>query len=190
MNEGPYKPLIHATLHNNHRFVKLLLEAGADVNAMDREGRMTLLSLTLVTHSSTTGKCAHYLLKAGADVNKTANGSNVVMSYLNRNFNTDERFLKLLHAAGEVVDWKELGKNARIHAHTVPLWLKDVERRSGQQQQPCLKDQCRVSIRAHLLSIDLFSNLFVRVPKLGLPTLLTRYLLYHMALDTCEDDSH
>ena len=46
-----------------------------------------------------------------------------------------------------------------------------------------LKNLCRVAIRKHLLSVDLHTNLFARVPLLGLPATLARYLLYDIALD-------
>ena len=42
----------------------------------------------------------------------------------------------------------------------------------------CLKEKCRNVIRKHLLELDPHENLFIRVPRLGLPSLLTEYLLY------------
>ena len=60
----------------------------------------------------------------------------------------------------------------------IPDWLQEMEVR-----HLCLKDLCRAFIRTYLLRIDLHSNLFIRVPKLGLPLFLTRYLLYDMTLD-------
>ena len=47
----------------------------------------------------------------------------------------------------------------------------------------CLKHLCRETIRKHLLKLDPHKHLFGRVPKLGLPTSLTDYLVYEMTLD-------
>ena len=45
-----------------------------------------------------------------------------------------------------------------------------------------LKHMCRESIRRNLMRIDRKQNLFLRIPKLGLPPSLSQYLLYHMSL--------
>ena len=52
-----------------------------------------------------------------------------------------------------------------------------------------LKRQCRLTIRGHLLDLDLHENLFNRVLRLGLPQRLARYLLYNVSLDAGGDDS-
>ena len=44
-----------------------------------------------------------------------------------------------------------------------------------------LKVICRRAIREHLLQMNQV-NLFLRVPHLGLPSLLTNYLLYYVSL--------
>ena len=49
-----------------------------------------------------------------------------------------------------------------------------------------LKHFCREAIRKHLLGIDENINLFQRIPKLGLPSLLVNYLLYYASLDHCD----
>ena len=171
VNEGHYKPLIHAVLQSNQQYMKLLLDAGADVNAMDREGRTALLSLSLESRCPL--KYAKLLLKAGANVNKTNETNSALVSHFYQRFYHDKNFLELLYAAGELVD--------------LPRWIQDEEGRSGRQLS--LKDLCRMSIRDHLLHLDRHSNLFIRVPKLGLPSLLARYLLYDITLDTCEMDT-
>ena len=45
-----------------------------------------------------------------------------------------------------------------------------------------LKNLCREVIRNHLLQMSAV-NLFVRVPKLGLPAAVERYLLHDLSLD-------
>ena len=53
---------------------------------------------------------------------------------------------------------------------------------SPAEEQMNLKHLCRQFIRKHLLQMSPV-NLFVRVPQLGLPTLLQDYLLFNVALD-------
>ena len=48
-----------------------------------------------------------------------------------------------------------------------------------------LSHLCRGTIREHLLDLDPHENLFVRVPRLGLPSTLQRYLLFD---ETFEDE--
>lgn len=45
-----------------------------------------------------------------------------------------------------------------------------------------LRDFCRDTIRSYILKLDRHGNLFLKVPQLGLPTSLGRYLLYDMDL--------
>ena len=45
-----------------------------------------------------------------------------------------------------------------------------------------LSHLCRETVRAHLLDLDPQENLFVRVPRLGLPAALERYLLFDETL--------
>ena len=52
-----------------------------------------------------------------------------------------------------------------------------------------LKRQCRLTVREHLLKLDVNGNLFHRIPLLGLPQILTQYLLYNVSLDVDCDDN-
>ena len=45
-----------------------------------------------------------------------------------------------------------------------------------------LKPICRMTIREHLLHLDLHTHLFDRVQKLDLPAALRDYLLFNMSL--------
>ena len=45
----------------------------------------------------------------------------------------------------------------------------------------CLKDMCRRRIRQILIDKD--PPLFIRIPRLGLPSLITEYLLFNVTLD-------
>ena len=81
----------------------------------------------------------------------------------------------LLHAAGEKIDGTTLSEGS------VPDYLQNEDLRL------CLKHLCSETIRNHHLHLDPHDHLFDRVPRLGLPTLLTDYLLYGMSLDEEED---
>ena len=46
----------------------------------------------------------------------------------------------------------------------------------------CLFRLCRLRIRKHLMEVDKHTNLFVRIPQLGLPCSLEIFLLYNISL--------
>ena len=50
-------------------------------------------------------------------------------------------------------------------------------------EQLSLTKESRLAVRNHLLKLDLHSNLFQRIPLLGLPKIMTNYLLYGAKLD-------
>ena len=135
-------------------------------------------------------KCAQLLLKAGVHVNKKFKDlnalawycynpeSSAMVWYLDQKFRLlDETFIKLLYAAGEAVQCPVLEHRTGRHA------LVGVEAVRRRKKCGDLKDLCRVMIRTHLLNLDLHSNLFIRVPKLGLPEPTFQYLLYDMTLE-------
>ena len=86
----------------------------------------------------------------------------------------------LLLAAGELLqvpELKKLGPRGRVSTIEVPDFLHhDPELRF------CLKHLCREAIRNHLVTLNPHSNLFHRIPQLGLPSTLNSYLLYDMTL--------
>ena len=102
-------------------------------------------------------------------------------------FRTPNRKLcMLLFAAGESVvvtpdgylkrdwvpRWPPRKYDAPWRRYLVPEYL--INTKAGL----CLKEKCREVIRNHLLELNRIENLFIRVPKLGLPIPLTKYLLY------------
>ena len=52
----------------------------------------------------------------------------------------------------------------------------------------CLKHQCREAIRRHLITANPYGKLFVRIPLLGLPAVINRYLLFNVSIATDEND--
>ena len=103
------------------------------------------------------------LLRSGAKVDIAAD--NALTTYLesDRKPRRKRQLAMLLFAAGE-----------RLKETSVPEYLLP-------PKQMTLKHLCRESIRKHLLKIRK-SNLFYRVPKLGLPAALNRYILYEQSV--------
>ena len=92
-------------------------------------------------------------------------GPNVLTKYLATFGKRAKREVAmLLYAAGESLD------NCKVE---IPGYL---------QQRPSLKHLCREAIRKHLLQMS-DANLFIRIPSLGLPKPLQRYVLYHIELN-------
>ena len=74
--------------------------------------------------------------------------------------------IMLLYAAGETLEDK------------IP------EELNFEDEKLQLKHICRMVIQDHLLMLDSHWNLFGRIPRLGLPSSLTDYLLFNVTLDT------
>ena len=153
-------------------------------------------------------KCAGLLIKAGADVNtKNRHGCtaakcqrihcveeiddfhNALTQYIiDRNWTWEQEpnrnLCMLLFAAGERVQATREGyvikhRRRTLWPSTLPCEIYPVpEYLINTNQGLCLKEKCREVIRRHLLHLNPHENLFVRVPRLGLPTSLSKYLLY------------
>ena len=153
--------------------VDLLLKVGADVNATDKMGN------SLLHEAPSCLKGIRKVLDEGVKVNVRNNhGFNALTFHLKNikdgdktDDKLDKKFVQLLFAAGEIIDESKLKK--------VPDCLKKSEEIS-------LMNICRETIRKHLLQMSNV-NLFVRVPRLPLPQLMTSYLLYDVTLNEEED---
>ena len=171
----------------------LLLKAGADVNHRDKDGKTALFDAVRKGSS----ECIELLLKAGADANfkdecsellffanqctsaqllkmllcqgvKVNHGMNTITWILKYRYHPrKEEIMMLLLAAGELIDETQV---ERIPDHLKP------------SAEISLMNICRETIRKHLLQMS-DVNLFIRVPRLGLPAALQSYLLYDQTLD-------
>ena len=176
--------------------VDLLLRAGAHVNALNTNGKSSLM----LAASSSTLDSVKLLLQAGADVRITdAVGCSALQCSLIAHFGggksaVNTEITRLLHAAGE----KKKGiSESSLHmlmgtrprrGNPIEPKIKQLSAKSRQylsEDAPTLflKDICCRTIREHLLQMSRV-NLFVRVPHLGLPPSLTRYLLYDVSVDS------
>ena len=161
--------------------VKLLIEAGADVNRLGESGTTALMAPAFNGNSW----ILKMLLKEGAHVNVVDSFDNTALS-LACDYFGDEACIKILLAAGADVDeevnlvylykraWGETVEDAGLEA-------------SDDMTTKSLKYLCRRTVRKHLLQMSPV-NLFCQVPKLGLPNLLTRYLLYNLSLENEEEE--
>ena len=175
-------PLLLATKNQctmSTQALQSLINAGADVNAIDRDQNTALHFAASFNHFK-------LLLLAGAHVNKVDNtGSTALqkcltpstslpvgldLNYRSKCLNVAE----VLFAAGDSFN---LNERITLNRPSVSKLKEMMVPRMD------LKDMCRHKIRNHLLSIDSHINLFVRVPKLGLPHILASYVLFNQDED-------
>ena len=118
------------------------------------------------------------LLRSGARVNLLDQLNFSVLSYLIklRAQSIPKTMVLLLYAAGESLDG-----TTTDDADDKSCVLDYLHKR-----EICLKEFCRETIRKHLLNLDPHTHLFYRVPRLGLPTSLTQYLLFNISLNPTE----
>ena len=194
-------PLTEATRYEHLKCVNLLLEAGADVNFL--RGTTALM----VAATGRDMECLSSLIAAGADVNKgNKAGSTALMFAGEKNI----RSVRLLLAAGAEVNKRNFeGHNALAYhidrlrylppdgdicmlllaagetvddtTTEVLREMKGIDYFFDNEKKLDLMQICRVTIRNQLLRIS-HLNLFVRVPKLGLPPSLSKYLVYDLPL--------
>ena len=159
-------------------YLEFLVRAGADVNAVDKENNTPLIAaMKHLRDTEFAMKCVKLLLRAGAEVNivdcKNLNAlSGYIVSYVGSHVGkpTNRKLCMMLLAAGQKV---EVAIN---HTRTpVPEFLLQNDLKLW------LAHLCREAIRTHLLQMSPV-NLFIRVPQLGLPSLITDFLLYGVEL--------
>ena len=199
MTENRYTSLMVASKLGHDLCVRLLLEAGADVNVTNKDtGDTALITTTWAADrggvrdvEATT--CIKLLLEAGTKINIqnrqgwTALTAHLYLHVLNRHKPPNREMCMVLFAAGDCyyssnkqfVRPKLMEKKhdieadpARMEFYLAPEDLKFT-----------LTNICRENIRKHLLDLDPHTHLFYRVPKLGLPKLLSNFLLYGMSLE-------
>ena len=159
------------------------------MNATNRAGNDALMhacisdSLLNTNNEKISGiKCVKLLLQAGAHVNTTDRLGFTALSeliYFHHFIGETKHYinkLQLLLAAGETIDGSganERDKNILCNLLETDIYFPKL----------CLKHVCRKAIAKHLTQFSPI-NLFVRVPQLGLPSLLVSYLLYGTSLST------
>ena len=176
-NHDGHAALIIAAAQGSFECVEALLEAGASVNSADNMGNTPLiLAASANTHKTSTDVCTviKLLLKSGARINTRNHSLENALDFYFRSkkvCDIDENVIVLLFAAGESTD--TMGNINLIQKLKIPLDSED-----------SLKQLCRKAIGNHLIMLNPHRHLFSRVSELGLPSILTDYLLYHKSLDT------
>ena len=207
VNEGETAALLAA--QNGHpRCLRLLIQAGADVNAPDVCGRTPLIATAgfmdrLAVMDRKCGEaqaqdesrlrrpycaklpCVALLLQAGARLNLTyEHGLNALEAHIAFSQCRDKRQVKaLLCAAGEVVRSASITRRGYWGAicHVMHVGNRAAHHACAEFH---LKHLCRETIRSHLLHLDPHVHLFGRVPQLGLPPALQCFLLYNQSLES------
>ena len=193
---------VHAGGYGSEKCVELLLNAGADVNVTNEEGVTALMAAAFSGYSS----ALDALIEAGADVNATDDRDYTALTTIGVtafDYKTKEHFAsaqKCLRAGAHVNKKNEDGETTLKLFKDSPLpkifcqlleaageGINDKETESD--TTGTLKHLCREKIRKHLLGISPV-NLFCRIPLLGLPSLLNRYILYDMSLDQEYEDEN
>ena len=153
-----YTAVMLAAKQGNQKCVQYLINKGANVNTVDHEQFETpLLKASFNIHYG----CARLLLLAGARVNMGSSKNEALFKTT-----VNKTMVLLLHAAGEI------------------LIIDDsiVRKFAGESNKLRLKHQCRRVIRHHMLEVDLYRNLILRVQRLGLPKPLVSYMLFNQPI--------
>ena len=148
--------LLFSASEGHYSCMRRLIDAGADVNASDDLGWTSLSTAASFGHT----QCVILLLQ-GAFINTPADNKALTLE------STETAIL--LHAAGQTVN--------PFFCHELAYLLHKNYLSRG------LKDLCRRAIRKYLLKLNPCLHLLNRIPLLGLPSLLTRYLLYDISVD-------
>ena len=192
---GGNTALIGAAGSGNVECAKILLEAGADVNASNCKGK-TALMIAAAFHSL---QCIQLFLLRGVHVNMVdSNGQNALQFHIMEHATKSNRCIcMLLFTAGETINSRTIERtdeyDGRVTSVGVPRYLLRL-----QETNLSLKDICRQAVREYLLQLDAV-NLFCKVPKLEphIPSILIEYLLYDTSLEessesftTSDDDDN
>ena len=189
--------LMLALIGGHSQCVAPLIEAGADVNGKSRTGE-SALSYALMGRN---GDCIRVMIEAGADGHGSMLLHKLVASQSVGDFmdcTTDSKIKTLLRAGAMVNNTVDnlvtlCVKSQMRYARKLIVASLLVAAGEDFLTADCntifpnyplernilnLKDLCSDTIRDHLLELDPRVNLFIRVPKLGLPASITRFMLH------------
>ena len=150
-------PLHHSCNVGSTWCAKILLESGADVNEKNPMGNTAWMLARYTT-------AAKLLLRNKCQINSLDCSKCTLPGFHNCAHIDKPDLLRVVYAAGEQINCAE---------HKTPEFLTEVA------TDRSLKHQCRQAIRKHLLHVDKHSHLFYRVPLLGLPSPIQKYLLFN-----------
>ena len=166
------RTLFALTIDTNVQHVDVLIQLGADINVCNEYGNNLLFVANTGWWRDRHFELCVLLLKNGIYINQLKNSGRNALQELKE---TGPRSLKivvdLLLAASEKLD---VALSCSLDTDVLFCQRIDVT-----QPKPTLLllDICRVAIRNHLVELDSPVNLFIKVSRLGLPTILVDYLL-------------
>ena len=171
----------------------VLMDLGANVNISDNKGFTPLMLAArfccrlqdmIRTGCSTTEIASEKagaiericrLFRAGAQIGRKDHlGRNSLQVSLQSHQEEVKDIQMLLFAAGETLD----GPIVSVEHIDIPEYFTELKENLD------LKHLCREAIRKHLIHLDPHGHLFWRIPQLGLPSLVTEYLLYDCSLES------
>ena len=180
LDTNSQSPLMLAAGDKSLLSVKLLLQAGAEVRLTDKVG-CNALHCSVIKHvhggkSKVVTEIVR-LLHAAGERGKVRTSERSLPKPLGRPgprrlIGLDRKHLLMSVLSEPKIDPEQLSGIVRQYLQDDELTL-------------CLMHICRQTIREHLLQMSRV-NLFVRVPHLGLPSLLTEFLLYDVSLESLE----
>ena len=174
--------LMFAAVLARDECVDILIQGGADVNIQSNSGNTALMFAAVLARD----ECVDILIQGGADVNTQSNGGHTALMFAASHYYFNKRTELLIQAGAEVLntygqivpEQEEVRKFLFAAGQAVP----DADKYTETESELNLSHLCRVSIRKHLLQMS-DMNLFARVPKLGLPKPLMKYLLFTEILE-------
>ena len=109
-------------------------------------------------------------------------GQNALETHIASHAHVNKKLVMLLFAAGEKIDDRptvRLDRAGRLDIVRLPIpeYLKE------KNSKICLMQICRKVIRQYLVEISPNQHLFHRIPQIGLPTVLSDYLLYGLSIE-------
>ena len=122
------------------------------------------------------------LLKAGARINERDYLARNSLEYgITRKQKIAKDLHLLLYAAGETLEGPTVPTNvARMYVN-IPKYFTELKENLD------LKHLCRAAIRKHLIDLDPHEHLFLRIPQLGFPSILTEYMLINCSIDSDDE---
>lgn len=186
-----FTPVLSACNVGNSKLLQVLIDAGASVNVRDPNGDTPII--TAAMQGST--KCVEILIKHSCDLNLTGTFSNTALVESAR-YGHLKCVLLLLHASAMInvscantVSAKVTPKNEQTVLVLFAAGQKLCDTDSSEaphiiryaEKDKNLKHLCRKAICQHFMKIKPNSHLFGQLPRLGLPSTLTAYLLYNIS---------
>ena len=192
MVDNAGRTILMQAARRHYKLVKFLLAVGADVNAMTSDTYSDgELKTALHRAAGVRGiGRVQLLLKAGARINiRDCLGRNclqISIAWERQEILIVRNIHMLLYAAGEILDGPTVIRrdpydSAVMSEVEIPQYFKELKRKRD------LKHLCREAIRKHLINLDPHEHLFGRIPQLGLPSVLTRYLMYGCSIDSDDE---